>query len=122
VDGETSNLQMVSLAPFGPGIFTMDATGTGQGAILIAPTDQLAAPDHPVLRGEYIAIFCTGLGEVTNEPATGAPALARPLSVTLTMPTVTIGGESRGELLWIGARLRRPLPGERHHARGITRG
>jgi uncharacterized protein (TIGR03437 family) len=92
VDGETSNLQMVSLAPFGPGIFTMDATGTGQGAILIAPSDQLAAPDQPVLRGEYIAIFCTGLGAVTNEPATGAPALATPLSFTLIMPTVTIGG------------------------------
>jgi uncharacterized protein (TIGR03437 family) len=92
VDGETSNLQMVSLAPFGPGIFTMDATGTGQGAILIAPTDQLAAPDHPVLRGEYISIFCTGLGAVTNQPATGAPALAMPLSFTLIMPTVSIGG------------------------------
>jgi uncharacterized protein (TIGR03437 family) len=92
VDGETSNLQMVSLAPFAPGIFTMDLTGTGQGAILIAPTDQLAAPDHPVLRGEYISIYCTGLGAVTNEPATGAPALAIPLSFTLVTPTVTIGG------------------------------
>jgi uncharacterized protein (TIGR03437 family) len=92
VDGDASNLQMVSLAPFGPGIFTLDATGTGQGAVLIAPTAQLAAPGTPVLRGEYISIFCTGLGAVTNEPATGAPALATPLSFTLTLPTVTIGG------------------------------
>jgi uncharacterized protein (TIGR03437 family) len=94
VAGVVSNTQAVSLVPFAPGIFTMNMTGTGQGAILIASTGQLAAAGTPVSRGAYIAIFCTGLGPVSNQPATGAPAQSIPLSYSLTIPTVTIGGVS----------------------------
>jgi uncharacterized protein (TIGR03437 family) len=83
---------MVPIVPFAPGIFTMNAMGAGQGAVLIAPTAQLAAVGTPVSRGAYISIFCTGLGAVTNQPATGVAAGSSPLSTTLTMPTVTIGG------------------------------
>ena len=84
--------------PFNPGIFTTAATGEGQGSILIAGTTTLAAPvgafpdSRPVRKGEFIAIFATGLGPVTNMPATGAPASDNPLSVTTTLPQVTIGG------------------------------
>ncbi|MDP9054263.1 MAG: Ig-like domain-containing protein [Acidobacteriota bacterium] len=92
VNGAVSNTQTVPLAPFAPGIFTIDASGSGQGAIEIAPTAQLAAAATPVQRGGYVAIFCTGLGAVDNQPATGAAALAVPLSRTLTLPIVTIGG------------------------------
>lgn len=42
----------------------------------------------------YIQIYCTGLGQVTNTPPTGYPALADPLSATPTTPIVTIGGVS----------------------------
>lgn len=92
VNGTVSNGQLVSIAPFAPGIFTTNASGTGQGAILIANTSQLAAPGSPVLRGAYIAIFCTGLGVVTNQPATGAAAPSSPLAFTGSLPTVSIGG------------------------------
>jgi uncharacterized protein (TIGR03437 family) len=92
VNGVVSNTQTVPLAPFAPGIFSMNATGAGQGAILISGTTQLAAPGSPISRGGYVSIFCTGLGAVTNQPATGAVAPLSPLSYTLTTPTVTIGG------------------------------
>jgi len=92
VNGSASVGEMVPIVPFAPGIFTMNATGAGQGAVLIAPTAQLAAVGTPVSRGAYISIFCTGLGAVTNQPATGVAAGSSPLSTTLTMPTVTIGG------------------------------
>jgi len=92
VNGVASNTQIVPLAPFAPGIFSTNTTGAGQGAILIAPTAQVAAPGSPVSRGGYVSIFCTGLGPVTNQPATGAAAPLSPLSYTLTTPTVTIGG------------------------------
>jgi uncharacterized protein (TIGR03437 family) len=39
-----------------------------------------------------VQIFCTGLGAVTNRPATGSPAASDTLSITLTVPTVGIGG------------------------------
>ena len=94
VNGAVSNTETVPLAPFAPGIFTTNSTGAGQGAVLVAPTAQLAAPGTPASRNGYVSIFCTGLGAVTNQPATGASALSNPLSLTLTTPTVTIGGIS----------------------------
>jgi uncharacterized protein (TIGR03437 family) len=88
---------------FAPGIFSMNMTGIGQGAILDAGTAQLATAGTPVLRGAYIAIFCTGLGAVTNQPAIGAVALPAPLSYALTQPTVMIGGVS-GQVTYVGWR------------------
>ena len=99
-DGMTSAPVSVSLAPARPAIFTMN--GQGQGAIVVALTGQLAAPPEsapglparPVRRGEFISIYCTGLGLVTNPPADGAPALASPLSAALSQPSVAIGGQT----------------------------
>ena len=39
-------------------------------------------------------IYGTGLGPVTNQPASGDPAPSDPLSETVMTPTVTIGGVS----------------------------
>jgi uncharacterized protein (TIGR03437 family) len=94
VNGVVSNTQIVPLAAFAPGIFSMDSSGGGQGAILIAPTATLAAAATPVSRGAYVSIFCTGLGAVSNQPATGAQAPASPLARTLTPAIVTIGGQA----------------------------
>jgi uncharacterized protein (TIGR03437 family) len=98
----TSNPMSVALAAFGPGLFATNSAGSGQGAILIAASGEVAAPTgsipgratRPARRGEYVSIFCTGLGAVTNQPASGDPASGNPLSTTTTMPTVTIGGTS----------------------------
>ena len=98
-NGVMSDPRTVDLAPFHPGIFATNAAGTGQGAILISATGEVAAPSgsipgratRPVNRGEFISIFSTGLGAVTNQPATGAPAPANPLSMTTATPSVTIG-------------------------------
>lgn len=97
VAGLVSSVEPAIVAPFAPGIFTMNQSGTGQGAVEIAATAQLAglslAGGRAVARGEYIAIYCTGLGAVSNQPATGAAALGSPLlSATTTLPVVTIGG------------------------------
>jgi uncharacterized protein (TIGR03437 family) len=89
----------VSLAEFSPGIYTATGTGAGQGAILINGTATLAAPPtgqfagQPAKRGtDFIDIFATGLGPVTNQPASGAPAPSVPLAWTTANVTVTIGG------------------------------
>jgi uncharacterized protein (TIGR03437 family) len=83
---------------FAPGIFTMDQSGHGQGAVTDALTGQLAAPagqypgSQPVKRGGYISLYCTGMGPVDNPPADGAAAPASPLANTLVQPVVWIGG------------------------------
>jgi uncharacterized protein (TIGR03437 family) len=92
VGGNLSNTQTVPLAPFSPGIFTIDSSGSGQGAILVSGTTNLAAPGTPAARSGYISIYCTGLGAVSNQPATGLAASSNPLSYALTLPTVSIGG------------------------------
>jgi uncharacterized protein (TIGR03437 family) len=95
VGGLVSSQEPAMVAQFAPGIFSLSQVGSGQGAVEIAPTSQIAAPvgplGRPVKPGEYIAIFCTGLGPVSNEPATGVAALSDPLSSTLTLPTVNLG-------------------------------
>jgi uncharacterized protein (TIGR03437 family) len=90
-----SNQQTVSLAPFAPGIFTLNEAGSG--AVVIAGTSLYAGPQsvpgsRPAHPGEFISIYATGLGAVSNPPATGSAAQADPPSVTTTTPTVTVGG------------------------------
>jgi uncharacterized protein (TIGR03437 family) len=43
-------------------------------------------------RGEIIELYANGLGAVTNQPASGDPAVAVPLSKTTSPATVKIGG------------------------------
>jgi uncharacterized protein (TIGR03437 family) len=87
----------VNIQYFAPGIFTADQSGKGQGSITNALTGQLAAPagkypnSQPVKRGGYLSIYCTGLGQVDNPPADGAPAPTQTLVHTFTQPLVMIG-------------------------------
>ncbi len=102
VAGQTGPAVSVPLAAFAPGIFTLNQRGTGQAAVQIANTVIFAAPEGSIpgvqarqaRKGEFLTIYCTGLGAVTNRPNTGAIALGSPLSTTTTAPTVTIGGAS----------------------------
>ncbi len=101
VNGITSPIEPVSLAMFAPGLFSTNQAGTGQGAILIANTATFAAPPGSIpgaqsraaMRGvDFLEIYCTGLGAVTNQPATGNAAGSNPLSTTTSNASVTIGG------------------------------
>ncbi len=96
----TSNSASIFLGDSAPRIFTTNQQGTGQGAILIANSDVVAAPSgsiqgrqaRPAQRGEFISIFCLGLGAVSNRPPSGVAASGNPLSTTSSQATVTIGG------------------------------
>ena len=90
VNGQTSSAQSVSLSAYAPGIFATNGGGTGQGAILDL-NYHLVDSTNPTTAGNYVQIFCTGLGPVTNQPATGAPASGA-LSTTTIQPLVKIGG------------------------------
>ncbi|MGC9948267.1 MAG: hypothetical protein ABSF64_18025 [Bryobacteraceae bacterium] len=94
LNGQSSTAQTVSLAPFAPGIFSMNAGGTGPGAILDSTYHVVNASNPAVAGTTYLLVYCTGLGPVLDPPATGSPALSDPLSSTTTVPTVSIGGVS----------------------------
>jgi uncharacterized protein (TIGR03437 family) len=101
VGPQTSTTQ-IFVAQYAPGIFTLTASGQGQGVIVNSSTYAWAAQAGsisgvtaaPVTGGDSITIYCTGLGPVTNSPATGAAASSTNVSSTLQPVTVNIGGEA----------------------------
>jgi uncharacterized protein (TIGR03437 family) len=98
--GAQASTASQAVAQYAPGIYTLNASGQGQGVIVNSLTNAWAAATGsiagvnaaPVTAGvDYITIYCTGLGPVTNQPATGAAAGSSPLSQTTQGVTVTIG-------------------------------
>ncbi|MDA0204709.1 MAG: hypothetical protein O2795_05095 [Acidobacteria bacterium] len=95
--GQTSEPRTIFLGQAAPGIFTVNQQGTGQGAILIANSNILVAPEgsipgrdaRPARRGEIVTIFLTGLGVTSPALETGAPSGG---NQTATAATVTIDG------------------------------
>ena len=94
VGGLLTAPQNYLIAPVQPGIFDV---GGGQGAVLIANTDILVAPvgsipgrqTRPAEGGEFVSIFCTGLGATNPTVEAGEPGAGE----TVTIPvTATIGG------------------------------
>jgi uncharacterized protein (TIGR03437 family) len=71
----TSNLGVarmtVTVAAAGPGIFTRNMQGRGEGAILDAQTYRPITAADPAEAGEWIQIYCTGLGAVDGAVTTG---------------------------------------------------
>ena len=80
----------VNLSAAAPAVFTANASGTGQGDV-ITLQGRLAVAATPATRGQYVMIYCSGLGAVSNQPATGVAA-ADASSTTIRTPLVTIGG------------------------------
>jgi uncharacterized protein (TIGR03437 family) len=97
VAGKTSAAENIPIALVAPGLFSTDQNGHGQGAILIANTNTLVAPtgsipgrdSRPAKPGDFITIFCTGLGALTPSLATGQKGTN---NTTVDTPSVTIDG------------------------------
>ncbi len=91
VDGVLSNVLRVPLIESNPGIFSINSSGTGQGAILNSDFT-LNGPDNPTSDG-VIQVFGTGGGVVDPicPDATLAPVVAPLPRLTLTQ-RATIGG------------------------------
>lgn len=112
-DGQASAAVEVAQQHATPGIFTVDASGKGQGSILIGNTGTFAMPrttgipSRPAVPGEYIEIFATGLGALTvpvplGQAAEGAESrVIAPVAVKIGGITseVTYAGMAPG---WVG--------------------
>jgi uncharacterized protein (TIGR03437 family) len=100
VRGVAAAPDQITLADAQPGIFSLNSAGTGQGAIQVSNTPIYAAPQgsvpgsqaRPADRGEYITIYCTGLGATDPPVASGMAAPSSPLATVKTAVTVSIGG------------------------------
>ena len=68
-------------------------TDSSAAMIFAAPSGSISGQQaRPANRLEFISIFCSGLGDVTNRPPSGAPPSGGDLSNTMATPTVIIGG------------------------------
>lgn len=91
------NVVTVPLAQYTPSFFVGDGTIAAQDAITYA----YILTSSPAHAGEILALYGNGLGPVTNQPASGAPAPFGPnLANTTTQPVVMIGGQQAQISFW----------------------
>jgi len=90
--GAVSAAFTIQVAAVQPAIFLENAAG--QGAIVNAATNIVAAPGNPVKAGtDVITIYCTGLGPTSPAVATGGAATVASYITTQGI-TATIGGQN----------------------------
>jgi uncharacterized protein (TIGR03437 family) len=81
-----------------PGIFSVDGSGKGQGAVVLANTGILAMQhvdgllSQPVNPGDFVSIYATGLGPVSQTIPSGQPAPLTPLITSKPKVDVLING------------------------------
>jgi adhesin/invasin len=82
-----------------PGIFTLNGSGKGQGAILIANTAKLAMtpgtgiPGQPATPQGWVSIYATGLGPTDVSVQPGTPAPSAPLARVKGLVDVLVDGQ-----------------------------
>ena len=87
--GDSEAIEM-PLASTQPGIFFDSATNTGA---IRNNSDGTFVGERAPAAGEIIQVFVTGLGAVDPPVGNGVAAPADPISVTVVVPTVLIGGQ-----------------------------
>jgi len=98
-NGVPSNRVTLPVAKAAPGIFTLDSSGRGQGAIL--NQDYFVnGPSRPASIGSVIIIYATGAGR-TNPPAPDGGIIGTPLPLVQETVTVKIDGQD-AEVLYAG--------------------
>ncbi|HYP15089.1 MAG TPA: PQQ-dependent sugar dehydrogenase [Bryobacteraceae bacterium] len=87
-NGQSAPGVQIPIVAAQPEIFLV---GNGVPAVTSATTGSLISQANPAARGSIVSIWATGLGTVTNTPATGQPASANPLSFVSAPVEVRIG-------------------------------
>jgi len=82
----------MAVAAAKPAIFTLNESGSGQGAILNQDYS-LNGPANPEARGQYVFIYGTGEG-VTTPPGVDGRITGTPLPNVSLNCSVTVGGQT----------------------------
>ncbi len=88
--GSTSKTVSMPVVAVAPGIFTLDASGRGAGAVL-NQNGTVNSAANPAAVGEYLSIFATGEGQTAPGGVDGKVA-ALPAPFPLAAVTATVGG------------------------------
>jgi uncharacterized protein (TIGR03437 family) len=85
----------VQVAAAAPAIFTLNATGSGAGAIEHGLTGQLVTAANPAAAGEIVSVYCTGLGAVSPPAVTGAAPSTPPQQTVAPVQVYVAGAPAR---------------------------
>jgi uncharacterized protein (TIGR03437 family) len=93
----SSQPQTVAVGAAQPGVFTQNQSASKPGAILgqkpvAGSIPALNTAANPASAGDYLLIYCTGLGTVSPSVPAGAAAPSSTRSYTDNTVTVTVGG------------------------------
>jgi uncharacterized protein (TIGR03437 family) len=98
-DGKLAATEYLEVSNVAPGVFTTNASGTGQ-AIALNQDYSLNSSQRPAARGQYVIVYATGQGSALLDAATRelwrlpsgyAAPLGSPLLITPELPGVTVG-------------------------------
>lgn len=81
----------MDVVPTKPGLFTLDASGLGQGAILDS-SYRLNSQANPARKGDVVLLFATGGGVMNPALSDGQVVSSLPLPVPVARTTARIGG------------------------------
>jgi uncharacterized protein (TIGR03437 family) len=93
VDGVTSTPITVPVAPSAFGLSTVDASGSGQGAIF-NQDGSYNSQSNPAARGTVVTLYGTGEGVTTPALPDGALVISTPYSTTQAPVVVKFGGHT----------------------------
>jgi uncharacterized protein (TIGR03437 family) len=96
--GQTSNGVSMNVSTTSPGIFTLNSSGTGPGAIL-NQNFLVNSPSNPASKGEVVTVYLTGEGQTSPAGVTGKVTTVSsnppPLTPAPLLPIgVTVGGQA----------------------------
>jgi uncharacterized protein (TIGR03437 family) len=86
----------IDMAQAQPAVFRIGGAPGSAGLIYVYPSNgqpYLASPSTPAHAGDTIVLYCAGLGTVNPRVTDGAAAPGQPLSTTVSLPQLMIGGQ-----------------------------
>ena len=89
--GRPSAAATVPVAATAPGLFSLDATGTGQALAINVTGGALNGSSKPANAGEYVVLYATGAGQTNPPGSDGAPG-SLPYALPNAKVTATVGG------------------------------
>ena len=86
--------EAITIADARPGIFTVNSSGSGQGAVT-NPQGIIVDSNAPATAGDVVILYCSGLGATNPAVASNnLPPTAEPLARVTTAVTATVGGRN----------------------------
>lgn len=96
--GQILGAAEIPLQASSPALFTLDASGSGQLLAVNFQDGTTNSGTHPVVRGQYIILYGTGVGPVPNPPADGAAATGQSASDLPQVYIASSGGTAANPL------------------------